>query len=86
MKISHLFALPVVACATFASAQELEPTSLNTQITVVPAPGAVTIDGKTDDWDLSAGAWSYNSPTLIERYSVWTHLMHDAKGIYFMMK
>ena len=52
----------------------------------MPAPGAVTIDGKTDDWDLSAGVWSYNNPTLVEQYSVWTHLMWDAKGIYFLAR
>lgn len=69
-----------------ANAQEMSAISLNSEISVVPAPGAVTIDGKTDDWDLSAGVWSYNDPTLVERYSVWTHLMHDAKGIYFLAR
>jgi len=90
MKLSIELLLPVLACAILFSmcayAQELEPTSLNTQISVVPAPGPVAIDGKTNDWDLSAGVWSYNSPTLVERYSVWTHLMHDARGIYFLAR
>ncbi len=60
--------------------------SLNREVTVVPAPGNVTIDGQTNDWDLSAGAWSYNNPTLADKYSVWTHLMHDANGVYFLAR
>ncbi len=60
--------------------------SFNSEIRVVPAPGAVRIDGRTEDWDLSAGIWSYNNPTLVERYSVWTHLMWDARGVYFLAR
>lgn len=60
--------------------------SFNQEVRVVPAPGPVTIDGKTDDWDLSAGVWSYNDPTLVDRYSVWTHLMWDEKGVYFLAR
>ena len=74
------------ALALPASAQQIGATSLNNQITVVPAPGAVAIDGQTDDWDLSAGIWSYNDPTLVEKYSVWTHLMWDEKGVYFLAR
>jgi len=60
--------------------------SLNSEVKVLPAPGKVTIDGKTDDWDLSAGVWSYNDPTIVDDYSVWTHLMWDDKGIYFLAR
>ena len=60
--------------------------SLNTEIAVVPAPGPVTIDGDTKDWDLSAGVWSYNMPTITDKFSVWTHMMWDAKGIYFLAR
>lgn len=60
--------------------------SFNDSIQVVPAPGPVVIDGKSDDWDLSGGVWSYNDPTVVERYSVWTHLMWDAKGVYLLAR
>ncbi|MBC2601728.1 FlgD immunoglobulin-like domain containing protein [Puniceicoccus vermicola] len=60
------------------------PTSNNREITVVPAPGEVVIDGETSDWDLSASIWSYNDPTLVGKYSVWTSLMWDEKGIYLL--
>lgn len=58
--------------------------SFNHEVKVLPAPGVVVIDGKTDDWDLSAGIWSYNDPTIVERFSVWTHMMWDDKGVYFL--
>jgi hypothetical protein len=60
--------------------------SLNSQITVVPAPGVVTIDGDSADWDLSAGVWSYNNPVIVDKFSVWTHLMWDQKGVYFLAR
>ena len=75
----------VAALGTLASGEETGM-SLNAQITVVPAPGAVVIDGETGDWDLSAGVWSYNSPTIVGKVSVWTHLMWDAQGIYFLAR
>lgn len=58
--------------------------SLNSELKVVPAPGKMVIDGKDNDWDLSAGVWSYNEPTVVDDYSLWTHLMWDDKGIYFL--
>lgn len=60
--------------------------SLVSEVIAVPAPGEVVIDGKTDDWDLSAGVWSYNAPDIVDEYSVWTHLMWDAKGIYYLAR
>ena len=60
--------------------------SFNDTVPVVPAPGPVVIDGKIDDWDLSGGVWSYNDPTIVDQYSVWTHLMWDAKGVYFLAR
>lgn len=60
--------------------------SLNSVVQVLPAPGAVKIDGITDDWDLTGGVWSYNDPTVVQNYSVWTHLMWDRDGIYFLAR
>ncbi|MGE9291412.1 MAG: hypothetical protein ACQKBT_10510, partial [Puniceicoccales bacterium] len=62
------------------------PTSNNRQIVVVPAPGDVVIDGDSADWDLSSAIWSYNDPTLVEKYSVKTSLMWDDKGIYLLAR
>lgn len=80
-----LFAL-AMALPGHAQNDPQNPTSNNNEITAVPAPGPVVIDGKDDDWDLSGGIWSYNDPTLVEKYSVWTHLMWDQKGVYLLMR
>jgi len=74
------------AVTSNSQAQDISTSSLNNQISVVPAPTAVVIDGKDKDWDLSAGIWSYNDPTLVEKYSVWTHMMWDEKGIYYLAR
>ena len=83
--LRSVLATSLLLLGSFAVAEETGM-SLNSQITVVPAPGAVVIDGDTDDWDLSAGVWSYNSPTIVDKFSVWTHLMWDSRGIYFLAR
>lgn len=60
--------------------------STNSKVMVVPAPGPVQIDGDIGDWDLSAGVWSYNNPTIVAKNSVWTHLMWDDRGVYFLAR
>ncbi|HBC87586.1 MAG TPA: hypothetical protein DCZ94_11570 [Lentisphaeria bacterium] len=80
-----LCALGFLFCVSAINADE-RSMSLNTEIQVLPAPGPVVIDGKTDDWDLSAGVWSYNDPTLVGQYSLWTHLMWDDKGVYLLAR
>ena len=44
----------LTACIRTAGATETE----NLGIRVLPAPGKVVVDGKTDDWDLSAGVFT----------------------------
>ncbi len=90
--ISRILCL-ALALAPLSRATELfddslvaTPTSNNREITAVPAPGKVVIDGSDSDWDLSAGIWSYNNPTLVEKYGVWTHVMWDEKGVYLLMR
>lgn len=63
-----------------------QTTSLNSEVVAVPAPGPVEIDGHDDDWDLGAGVWSYNSPDIVDTYSIWTHLMWDARGLYYLAR
>lgn len=73
----------VVSSSLFADGRSM---SLNNELQALPAPGPVVIDGKTNDWDLSAGVWSYNDPTVVDQYSLWTHLMWDDKGVYFLAR
>ncbi len=76
----------VMASSVFAQDAPEGTTSNSREIQAVPAPGPVVIDGDDKDWDLSAGIWSYNNPTLVDRYSVWTHVMWDEKGVYVLMR
>ncbi len=48
----------------------------------VPAKGAVKIDGKLDDWDLSGQIWSYADTSVRETFSVKTAAMWDADNLY----
>lgn len=82
----HLSLLSAALCLVGTLAADDRTMSFNHTVHVVPAPGPVVIDGHDDDWDLSAGVWSYNDPTVVERYSLWTHLMYDDQGVYFLAR
>ncbi|MGE9297299.1 MAG: FlgD immunoglobulin-like domain containing protein, partial [Puniceicoccales bacterium] len=81
-----LCAAPLALPTSVFSAGAESPTSNNRQIMAVPAPGKVIIDGQSEDWDLSAGIWSYNDPTLVDKYSTWTHVMYDDQGVYLLIR
>ena len=50
----------------------------NYGISVLPAPGKVTIDGKCDDWDLTGGIFACNNvEEQRDRHSAWLHMMYD---------
>ncbi len=52
-------------------------------MTAVPTPGEVIVDGKLDDWDLSATAIGCEDVnTRFDSHSVKLSLMHDNKGLY----
>jgi sugar lactone lactonase YvrE len=56
----------------------------NLGMRVLPAPGKVVVDGKSDDWDLSGGVFACNDvEAQREQYSVWLHSMYDADNLYF---
>ena len=47
--------------------------------------GKITIDGKTDDWDLSGGIFACdNTEQMRDRYAIWFHLMYDADNLYVL--
>ncbi len=84
--MKHLRHLLLAAVCILQVVADDRTMSFNTEVAVLPAPGVMTIDGEWDDWDLSGGVWSYNSPMITDRYSVWTHLMHDGNGIYLLAR
>ena len=74
-----LFTILISSSAAFASQTE------NLGIRVLPAPGKVTIDGKTDDWDLSGGIFACDDvENQHGKYALWIHMMYDAENLYVM--
>ena len=54
---------------------------------VLPAPGKVVVDGKTDDWDLSGGVLVCSDvENLRGQLACWFHLMHGRDGLYILAR
>ena len=60
--------------------------SHNEGIRAVPAPGAVKIDGKLEDWDFSGRIWSFADISIRDRYSSETAMMWDKDYLYIAQK
>ena len=60
--------------------------SHNVGITVVPAPGAVKIDGALSDWDWSGRIQSFADYELRDRFSTETAAMWDQEALYVAVK
>jgi len=72
-----LLALPGVVSAS-------TPTE-NIGISVLPSPGKITVDGKSNDWDLSGGIFACdNTESFRDRAAVWLHLMYDNDNLYVL--
>lgn len=84
MRFVHTTCLAVAlaACSFLAAAQEENGWCLHKQMYAVPAPGAVTLDGKLDDWDLSGAIESYVMPETRENQNSKFALMYDAEALY----
>ena len=68
--------LGVFLAVTALCATETE----NLGIRVLPAPGKVVVDGKTDDWDLSAGVFTCGDvENRRDSMATWFHAMYDAE-------
>ncbi len=59
----------------------------NLNIRIVPPPGNVIVDGKIDDWDLSAGVFVCSDvENLRDKMAVWIHAMYDADNLYVLAR
>ncbi len=59
----------------------------NQGIHLLPAPGKVVIDGKTNDWDLSGGVFACGDVEhLRDQFAVWIHVMYDADHVYVLAR
>lgn len=88
MKISTLPRLLLPVAATLALCANARATQTeNNGIAVLPAPGAVSIDGQTGDWDLSGGIFVSDSvETQRDTIAVWMHAMYDAQNLYLLAR
>ncbi len=78
----------VLLCALSSHAAEnmIGRQSQNEGLVVVPAPGAVTIDGDLKEWDFSGRIWVFADSAVRERYSVETAAMWDKENLYLAAK
>ncbi len=61
--------------------------SENFNMQVLPAPGKVVVDGKFDDWDLTAGILACSDmENLRDEYSMWFHVMYDTENLYLLAR
>ncbi len=59
----------------------------NNGIRILPAPPTMSIDGKTDDWDLSGGIFICDDvQTQRGNLSVWMHAQYDQKFLYLLAR
>jgi hypothetical protein len=79
-------AIPMLALLAAAlSLGAVETEHLNFQ--VLPAPGAVAVDGQSGDWDLSAGIFACgDAENSRDKFAVWLHAMHDAQNLYLLAR
>lgn len=78
------FLAAIICCAVLSVGQPARAEGTDNHVLcAVPTPGAVTMDGKLDDWDCSGrvpicsdvgGAWG--------RQSAWVAMMYDAEALY----
>jgi len=66
-------------------AQATETENLN--FSFLPVPNKVVVDGKVDDWDLSAGVFACgDAENAREKFGVWIHGMYDAERLYLLAR
>ncbi len=83
MKPSIVYALLSLVIPLLAMGTPTE----NVRFRVLPAPPKVVIDGKADDWDLSAGIFTCDDvEAQREHYAVWLHAQYDDKYLYVLAR
>jgi hypothetical protein len=69
--------------APYARATETESLGIR----VLPAQGAVKIDGQTDDWDLTGSIFICSDvENQRAQFSTWVSLMYDADNLYLLSR
>lgn len=59
----------------------------NYNFRVLPVPGKIAVDGKVDDWDLSAGIFACDDVEEQRgHFAVWLHAQYDAENLYLLAR
>ena len=77
-------------CAFFAAITPVVVIATPTEhvsFRVLPAPATIAVDGKVEDWDLSAGIFACDD-TEVQRdhFAVWLHAQFDAENLYLLAR
>ncbi|MCY3021892.1 MAG: PQQ-binding-like beta-propeller repeat protein [Planctomycetota bacterium] len=96
LSVASLVFLAALASRTVPA---IETEHLDFQILPAPGPeagtagpaagtaGSVTVDGKTGDWDLSAGIFACGDvENARDKFAVWLHAMYDDKNLYILAR
>jgi hypothetical protein len=79
----HAFTAALLLSAGLSRATETE----NLNLSVLPKPGDVAIDGQYGDWDLSGGVFACgDAESQRDNYAVWIHAMYDADAVYVLAR
>ncbi len=85
MPILRVFCLALCVGVLWQRASATETENLG--LKVMPAPGAVQVDGKFSDWDLTGGILVCGDvETARDTVSLWFHAMHDAENLYVLAR
>jgi hypothetical protein len=82
-----VFALLVLSAALSGSPPAPAAETEHIDLQVLPAPGPVVADGKTDDWDLTGGIFACGDvENARDAFAVWLHAMHDAQALHVLAR
>ena len=81
------FAIILIGILALAQLSASATPTENNGLRILPAPGRVVIDGKTDDWDLSGGIFACdNVEEQRDQYATWLHAMYDKDNLYILAR
>jgi hypothetical protein len=79
--------LALVVCALLFASVVLATETENLGLSILPVPGKVVIDGKSDDWDMTGGVFTCSdAENQHATFGTWFHAMYDEKNLYLLVR
>jgi hypothetical protein len=77
----------LLICAALATATLAATETENLGLRILPTPGAIQVDGKAEDWDLSGGIFTCGDvENQRGQFGTWFHAMYDADNLYILAR